>query len=57
MRNMQAMKIAKEGFFNRASASRPRISPRLTSAPAFMGGVWGRLSEKIPNSSEAPPAR
>ena len=57
IRNMHAMKMAKDGFFSRASASRPRISPRLTFAPVFLGGVWGNESEKRPKRMDAPPAR
>ena len=46
MRNMQPMKIAKEGFFISDSASSPISSPRLMFSPVFLGGVCGSINEK-----------
>ena len=42
------MKIANDGFFSSASASRPSISPSETSAPIFFGGVCGSVQREQP---------
>ena len=57
IRNMQPMKIANDGFFSSASASRPRTSPSDTSAPVFRGGVCGSVSANSPNAIDEAPAR